>query len=38
MLDSIHHVTLKLIKKSTFGRENVKFCQLLRNVIMDLIR
>ena len=35
MLDSIYHMTLKLLKKH-FWRENVKILPLLRNLKMDL--
>ena len=37
MLDSIHHMTLKLIKHSIFGMKTSRFCHLLCNVIMDVI-
>ena len=36
MLDSIYHMTLKLLTDGFFG-ENSRFCNLLRNVIMDVI-
>ena len=36
MLDSIYHLTFKL--KITFLRENSRFCHLLRNVTMDVIK
>ena len=34
MLDSIYHMTLKLIKKHIFGVKMSRFCYLLRNFIM----
>ena len=37
MLDSIYHMT-KLIKNCFFGVKTSRFCHLLRNVIMDVIR
>ena len=37
MLDSIYHISSKLIKNHIFGVITLKFCNLLRNVIMDLI-
>ena len=37
MLDSIYHMTFKILKKSHFSRENVNISSLLRNVIMDVI-
>ena len=37
MLDSIYHMTLKLIKNHIFGVKRSRFCHLLRNVIMDVI-
>ena len=37
MLDSIHHMTLKLIKHRMFGVKTSSFGHLLRNVIMDVI-
>ena len=37
MLDSIYHMTLKLIKNSSFGVKMSRFPYLLRNVIMDVI-
>ena len=33
MLDSIYHMTLKLIKNRIFGLKTSIFCDLLRNVI-----
>ena len=36
-LDSIYHMTLKLIKNRIFGVKISRFCHLLRNVIMDVI-
>ena len=38
MLDSIYHMTLELIKNHIFGVKTSRFCQFLRNVIMDVIR
>ena len=37
MLDSIYHMTLKLIKKHIFGVKTSRFCHLLRNFILDII-
>ena len=37
MLDSIYHMTLKLIKNCILGAKTSRFCHLLRNVIMDVI-
>ena len=37
MLDSIYHMTLKLIKNRIFGVKTSRFCHLLRNVIMNVI-
>ena len=37
MLDSIYHVTLKLIKKHIFGVKMSRFYHLLRNAIMDVM-
>ena len=37
MLDSIYHMTLKLLKNCTFGVKKQKCCHILRNVIMDVI-
>ena len=37
MLDSIYHMTLKLLKKVIFGMETSIFCHLSYNVIMDVI-
>ena len=37
MLDSIYHMTLKLIKNRILGVKTSRFCHLLRNVIMDVI-
>ena len=37
MLNSIYHMTLKLIKKLHFGVKTLIFCPLLRKVIMDFI-
>ena len=37
MLDSINHMTLKLLKNRIFGVKTSIFCYLSRNVIMDVI-
>ena len=37
MLDSIYHMTLKLIKNCISGVKTSRFCHLLRNVLMDVI-
>ena len=37
MLDSINHMTSKLCKYHIFDMKMSRFCQFLRNVIMDLI-
>ena len=37
MLDSIYHMTFKLLKNHFFGMTTSRFCHLLRNVIMDVI-
>ena len=37
MLDSIHHMTLKLLKIAFFAVKKSRFCHHLRNVIMDVI-
>ena len=37
MLDSIYHITLKLLKNCFFGLKLSRFCHLLCNVIMDVI-
>ena len=37
MLDSIYHMTLKLLKNRIFGVKTSTFCHILRSVIMDLI-
>ena len=36
MSDYVHHMTLKLHSNSSFGVKTFKFCQLVRNVIMDV--
>ena len=36
MSDSIHHMTLKLLKNAFFGVETSRFCHLLHNVIRYL--
>ena len=38
MLDSIYHMTLKLIKNRILGVETSRFCHLLCNIIMDVIK
>ena len=35
MLDSIYHITLKLIKNRIFGVKTSRFCHLLCNVIIN---
>ena len=37
MLDSIYHLTSKLIKNHIFGMKTSRFCHLLCNVIMEVI-
>ena len=37
MLDYVCHMALKLLKNHIFGAKTSRFCQLLRNVIMDVI-
>ena len=37
MLDSIHHMALKLLKNHIFGMKTSRCCHLLRSVIMDVI-
>ena len=37
MLDSIYHMTLKLIKNRIFDVQRSRICHLLRSVIMDVI-
>ena len=37
MLDSIYHMTLKLIKNHIFGVKMSRFFHLLGNIIMDII-
>ena len=37
MLDSIYHMTLKLIKNHIFGMKTSRFCQLLCNIIIGVI-
>ena len=37
MLESIHHMTLKLVENRIFGMEISKWCHILRNVIMNAI-
>ena len=38
MLDSIYHMTLKLLKNRIFGMKTSRFCYLLRSVIMDVVK
>ena len=38
MLDSFYHMTLKLIKNHIFGMKTSRFCHLLCNAIMDVIK
>ena len=37
MLDSIYHMTLRIIMKSHFCRQTLQFCHYVRNVVMDVI-
>ena len=37
MLDSIYHMTLKLLKNCIFGVKMSRFSLILRKVIMDVI-
>ena len=37
MLDSIYHMTLKLVKNHIIGVKTLRFCHLLRSIIMDVI-
>ena len=37
MLDSIHHMTLKILKNCIFGVKTSRFCLILRNLIMDAV-
>ena len=37
MLDSIYHMTLKLIKNHIFGVKTSRFCHLLCNIKMNVI-
>ena len=37
MLDSIYHMTFKLLENHIFGVKTSRMCHLLRNVIMDVI-
>ena len=37
MLDSIYHMTLRIIMKSHFCRQTLQFCHYVRNVVMDII-
>ena len=37
MLDSIYHMTFKLLKNHIFGVKMSRMCHLLRNVIMVVI-
>ena len=38
MLDSIYHMTLKLLKYHIFGVKTSRFCHLLPNIKMDVIK
>ena len=38
ILDSIYHMTLKLLKNHILVVKTSRFCHLLRNYIMDYIR
>ena len=37
MLDSIYHMTLKILKNCIFGVQTSRFSLILLNVIMDII-
>ena len=37
MLDSVYHMTLKLLKNCIFGVKTSRFCHLLRVVIMNVV-
>ena len=37
MLNSIYHMTLKLLKNHIFGVITSRDCHLLRNIIMDVV-
>ena len=37
MLDSIYHMTLKILKNCIFGVKTIRTSHILRNVIMDVI-
>ena len=37
MLNSIYHMTLKILKNCTFGVEESRFSLILRKAIMDVI-
>ena len=37
MLDSIYHMTLKLVKNHISSMKTSRFCHLLQKVIMDVI-
>ena len=37
MLDSIYHMTLRILKNFIFGVKESRFSHILRNVIMDII-
>ena len=37
LLDSIYHMTLKLLKNLIFAVKTSRFCHLLRNVIINII-
>ena len=38
MLDSIYHMTLKLLENCIFGVKMSRFSLILHNVIMDIIK
>ena len=37
-LDSSYHIALKLLQNNIFGVKMSRFCHLLHNVLMDVIR
>ena len=37
MIDSIYHMTFKLLKNHIFGVKMSRFCHLLSNDIMDVV-
>ena len=36
-IDSIYHRTSKLLRNHIFGEKTLRFCHLLRNIMMDII-